>query len=81
MDIEMLENLLNIADHYFTEYCELKDEYVLSDKELENIEDEEEREYAEALRNTDDYFKKVAKYIEEYKEKNKSQGNDEEEEI
>lgn len=71
--IAIMEKLLNITDSYVDSYCETYDEYVLNDDEIAEIEDEEERERAKDLKETDNFLKKVATYIKEYKEENLKQ--------
>ncbi len=65
--LEMMTELLGIADMYLTSYCEITDEYVLSDEEIKEIEDEEEKEKAIDLKEADDFLKEAAIFIEEYK--------------
>lgn len=65
--VQIMTRLLEISNTYLDCYCEIYDEYVLSDKEIEEIEDEDERERAKDLKETDDFLKKAATFIEEYK--------------
>lgn len=69
--VDIMTKLLNISNSYLEFYCENFDEYVLSEEDIKNIEDEEERERAIELKETDTFLKKVSKFIKEYKtEKN-----------
>lgn len=77
--IAIMEKLLNITNSYVDSYCETYDEYVLNDDEIAEIEDEEERERAKDLKETDNFLKKVATYIEEYNKEHSKQAEEEEE--
>ena len=58
-DVELLEKVVNIADNLLTEVCEFKDEYVLTKEEIEDLEDEEEKEYYQDLLNTENTIGKA----------------------
>jgi len=77
--IAIMEKLLNITNSYVDSYCETYDEYVLNEDEIAEIEDEEERERAKDLKETDDFLMKVAIYIEEYNKEHSKQSEEEEE--
>lgn len=77
----VIEKLLDIANSYVDSYCDTYDEYVLDDNEIEEIEDEEDRERARELKETDDFLKKAATFLEEYKENNLQPEEVEEEEL
>lgn len=69
--VDLMTKLLNISNNYLELYCENFDEYVLSEEEIKNIDDEEERKRAIELKETDTFLKKVSNFIKEYKkEKN-----------
>ena len=76
----MLTKLLEITNSYVDDYCETHDEYVLSDEEINDIEDEEERDRAIDLKETDDFLEEVATYIEECSKDIKKENLEEEEE-
>jgi len=71
--IVVMEKLLNIADTYLECYCENFDEYVLKNEEIEHIDNQEEKERARNLKETDDFLRKVELYIKEYKEEHVKQ--------
>lgn len=77
----VIEKLLNIANSYLDSYCDIYDEYVLDDEEIEKIEDEDERDRAKDLKETDDFLKKAATFLEEYNKKYLEPEEVEEEEI
>lgn len=79
--IFIMEKVLDIANSYVDTYCEFCNEYVLADDEIEEIEDEEEKERAKDLKETDDFLKKAATFFEEYKENNLQPEEVEEEEL
>lgn len=58
-----LKRLLDIANNYFDDYCENFDEYVLNDNEIKEIEDEEEKEKAINLKETNDFLNEIAKIL------------------
>lgn len=78
--LQMLTKLLEITNSYVDDYCETHDEYVLSDEEINDIEDEEERDRAIDLKETDDFLEEVATYIEECSKDIKKENLEEEEE-
>lgn len=78
MIVNIMTKLLNIADTYLGYYCENFDEYVLSEEDIEEIEDEEEKEKAIDLKETDDFLKRANEFIKEYK-KEKNINNEQEE--
>lgn len=77
----VIEKLMDIANSYVDSYCDTYDEYVLDDDEIEEIEDEEDRESARELKETDDFLKKAAAFLEEYKKNNLQPEEVEEEEL
>ena len=58
-DIELLKKVVNIADNLLTDVCEFRDECVLTKEEIEDLEDEEEKEYYEDLLNTENTIGKA----------------------
>lgn len=60
-----LEKLLLIANSYFSCYCETFDHYVMSNEEIEEIEDTVEKELAKDLKETDEFLYKIGKLLEE----------------
>lgn len=66
-ELEILERTLNWANGYFTDYMDLKNEYVYSQEEINRIEDEEERSYAQQDRNYEDLLNSAINIIKKYK--------------
>lgn len=77
--IEILEKLLDISNSLLNDYCDVYDEYVLSNEEIEMKEDEEERERAIDLKETNDFLYEVGAFIQEYKNEYKIEESCEEE--
>lgn len=76
----IIEELLDIANYYMNAYCESNDENVLSEDEIEQIEDEDEKKRATELKQADDFVKMTSKLIKEYNEKKYADKKSEEQE-
>lgn len=77
----IMTKLLDIANTYLKSYCEIYDDYALSDEGLEQLNDEVEKKIAIDLKEKKDFLKNADEFIKEYKkEKNIDVQTEEEEE-
>lgn len=74
-DIEILKNVLDIAMWYFDSYCDLKDESILTDDEIEDIDDIDIKENAIDLRNDYEILKKAEDIFNSLENKNEKEEN------
>ena len=65
-ELEILRKALALADGYFTEYCELKDIYVPSPEDIEQMEDESDVEQAQELLDYDNILRQAQTIVEKY---------------
>ena len=64
----IMKKVLNIAETYLTNYCETFGEYVLSDEDIEKIEDKEEKENALEVKEADNILNEAQVILKEYGE-------------
>ena len=62
-DLYVIEQAILFADSFFTDYCELTDNYVLSNEEIEQITDIETKELAMDIRECDHLLKKAMEIL------------------
>lgn len=65
-ELETLHDALAYADQYFSSWCEFTDTYVLSQDEIDQLDDESEVEQAQEMRNYEDTLKKAFSILEKY---------------
>ena len=64
-DIKILKNAIETANNILTNYCEFLDTYILTNEEIEMIEDEEEKAEAKEMKRIDKLFEKASKILED----------------
>ena len=68
-ELKILERTLNWANEYFTNFCMVTNTKILSQEEIDKIEDEIERENAQEYRYYEDLLNMAFSIINKYKEK------------
>lgn len=67
-ELKILERTLNWADEYFTHFCMCTNTEILSQEEIDKIEDEIEQENAQEYRDYEDLLNMAFSIINKYKE-------------
>ena len=65
-ELEILERTLKMADGYFDAFCEVTDSHVLSQEEIDLLEDEQQKEEAQEALEFDELLKKSQEIIEKH---------------
>ena len=65
---QYLDELVRLANNIFSDYCELRDEYVLTDEEISDISDANERDRAIEVKEIDDFLYNAKQFNEKYKQ-------------
>lgn len=66
-ELKILERTLNWANEYFTQFCMYTDTEILSQEEINEIEDEIEQENAQEYRDYEDLLNTAFSIINKYK--------------